>query len=80
MADRYFWESTPKLNSGYSGCKNADDAKKRQQISQGQDDYKTVTQGKGLASQCIGCGQCESACPQHIEIIEKLKDCAGVFE
>ena len=29
MADRYFWESTPKLNSGYSGCKNADDAKKR---------------------------------------------------
>lgn len=29
MADRYFWESTPKLNAGYSGCKNADDAKKR---------------------------------------------------
>ncbi len=31
-----------------------------------------VTLGSGRARDCIGCGQCESACPQHIAIIEEL--------
>ncbi len=31
-------------------------------------------QGKpGFASQCIGCGKCETRCPQHIQIREMLK-------
>ena len=31
-------------------------------------------QGKpGFASQCIGCGKCETHCPQHIQIREMLK-------
>lgn len=32
------------------------------------------------ASQCIGCGKCESHCPQHIEIRKELKNAASELE
>lgn len=32
------------------------------------------------ASQCIGCGKCESHCPQHIEIRKELKSAASELE
>ena len=32
------------------------------------------------ASVCIECGACEGRCPQHIEIIARLKDCVAAFE
>lgn len=32
------------------------------------------------ASNCIQCGQCEDACPQHIPIIEKLEQAAQLFD
>ena len=38
-------------------------------------EYCIVTQDRGKASQCIQCGQCECACPQHLPIIDLLKDC-----
>ena len=41
-------------------------------------EYNIVTQGQGRASDCIQCGQCESACPQHLPIIELLRDCVSL--
>ena len=42
--------------------------------------YNKVTENAGKASDCIGCGQCEGVCPQHLEIIELLKGAAERFE
>ncbi len=38
-------------------------------------EYAIVTEGKGKASDCIQCGQCEAACPQHLPIITLLEQC-----
>lgn len=42
--------------------------------------YGTVTKDKGKASDCIECGLCEEACPQHLEIRELLKKAVDKFE
>lgn len=34
----------------------------------------------GKASECIKCGMCEEACPQHLEIRSLLEEAASVFE
>ncbi len=39
-----------------------------------------IGQGYGRASDCIGCGQCESVCPQHLPVISLLKDAAGKLD
>ena len=41
--------------------------------------YATLSQKAGKASDCIACGQCESVCPQHLTIIEYLKDVASHY-
>lgn len=42
--------------------------------------YSIATANKGKASDCIQCGQCEVACPQHLPIIELLGQCAKKME
>ena len=42
--------------------------------------YDMLTQKFGKASDCIACGQCEGACPQHLTIIDYLKDVAAHYE
>ncbi|WP_026486453.1 aldo/keto reductase [Caldanaerobius polysaccharolyticus] len=41
-------------------------------------DYNGLKEAK--ASNCVGCGNCESVCPQHLPIIDLLKDVAAYFE
>lgn len=42
--------------------------------------YNLFSAKEVKASDCIQCGACEARCPQHIEIISKLKECAELFE
>lgn len=43
--------------------------------------YKSlVDQGHGRASDCVACGQCEGVCPQHLPIIELLKEAGGMLD
>lgn len=50
------------------------------QLEEGKRDYDDLVKSSAKASECIGCGQCEKICPQKIDIIERLKDCASAFE
>ena len=42
--------------------------------------YAFETREGGAASECIACGQCEEACPQHISIIDELRRAKELFE
>lgn len=42
--------------------------------------YMIHTLSHGKASDCIGCGSCESSCPQHLPIRELLTKVAEAFE
>ena len=39
-----------------------------------------VDTGKGRASDCVACGQCEGVCPQHLPIISLMKEAAAKLD
>lgn len=54
--------------------------KKYENLSGSKGTYNWITNNKPKASDCIACGVCESRCPQHIKIIDALKEVALAFE
>ncbi len=42
--------------------------------------YSGVASRGGRAADCVGCGQCEGVCPQHLPIIDLLKEAAGILD
>ena len=42
--------------------------------------YREAAPKGHRASDCIGCRQCEEACPQHLSITDYLKQCTEMFE
>lgn len=42
--------------------------------------YLNLAVNHGKAGDCIGCGQCENTCPQHLKIPELLKDVSAAFD
>ena len=57
-------------------------AARNRQMVWGQDeraksDYAQLAKKGNVADACIACGQCELACPQGIDVIARLADCAA---
>ena len=48
-------------------------------IEESRDDYLRATEGKSGPADCIKCGNCEKVCPQKIDIITRLEDCAAYY-
>ena len=42
--------------------------------------YGNESSHAGKASDCVACGQCEGICPQHLDIIDYLREIASIFE
>ncbi len=42
--------------------------------------YSRLAEERGRAKDCVACGQCEEACPQHLKIIDLLKDVSAHFD
>ena len=41
---------------------------------------QVVNNNHGKASDCISCGQCEAVCPQHLPIIDLMKEAADILD
>ncbi len=48
-------------------------------IEESRDDYRKATDGRSGAANCLKCGKCEKVCPQKIDIIARLEDCAEYY-
>lgn len=66
----------PELFSLY----NDDQPALRQGRPADRDRYRALTEGRGRASGCVRCRQCEQQCPQHLEITGWLEKVQGTYE
>lgn len=64
----------PEIFNGYNNYKIYKD------LNGSKGHYNWITMDAGKASDCIACGSCEGYCPQHIQIIDSLKEIAEVLE
>lgn len=42
--------------------------------------YSGLVSRSGKAGDCVGCGQCEGVCPQHLPIIKLLKEASQILD
>jgi hypothetical protein len=42
--------------------------------------YNKLTRTHGKAGDCIGCGQCEGVCPQHLPIVSLMQQVSAHFD
>lgn len=49
-------------------------------MDRAKEEYEFSVRNKGKASECVKCGQCEGACPQHLPITDLLEQCAAALE
>ncbi len=78
---RYCVDGCPqKINiPGILSCVNVNTVYRNPEKARGE--YKWVSGGeRGYAKDCIGCGECERICPQHLPIIEELKKASELLD
>ena len=81
-ACRYCVEGCPEQIAipDYFALYNADKQAVNHLFSVQQTYYDNLTRTHGRASQCIACRKCEKSCPQHLPIVEYLRQVAATFE
>ena len=64
----------------YFALLNQDQAALRQGQEPSRDQYRALAEGHGLASSCVSCRQCETACPQHLPVVNWLQRVTNTYE
>ncbi|MBQ5773076.1 MAG: aldo/keto reductase [Clostridia bacterium] len=65
----------PQYFALYNRAKQADEG----ELQELKKAYAELDEHSGKASECIACGQCVRACPQHIRIVAALREVAKLF-